>query len=168
MRLKQITVPLGKDHAQSTRISLKSMEGDLDGMVSDLNRHISGAATKTGAETLENKTLASPTIDTATINSPTIETPTINTPTITSPAITGDVAATGLGHFHNATALPAGGDANVGIKVGTSGIGLFFGSGAPTLTAPQGSIYIRSDGSAANNRFYVRTASGWTNGTTAA
>lgn len=163
MRLKQITVPVGKDHAQSTRISLKSIEGDLDGMVSDLNRHISGAATKTGVETLENKTLASPTI-----NTPTIETPTINTPTITSPAITGDVAATGLGHFHNATDLPAGGLDTVAIKVGTSGIGLFFGSGAPTVVAPQGSIYIRSDGSAANNRFYVRTASGWTNGTTAA
>ena len=156
MRIKQITVPIGKDHAQSTKVSLKSLEGDLDGMVQDINRHILGAATMRGTETLENKTLASPTI----------ETPTINTPTITSPEIDGDVAASGIGHFLNATALPAGGNTNVGIKVGTSGIGMFFGTGAPTLTAPQGSLYIRSDGSAANNRFYIRTASGWTAGTT--
>ena len=141
MRIKQITVPISQDHPQPTKVSLKSLEGDLDGMVQDINTHISGAATKTGAETLENKTLASPTV-------------------------AGDLAASGLAHFHNATALPAGGNSNVGIKVGSSGIGLFFGSGAPTFTAPQGSLYIRSDGSAVNNRFYVRTASGWTAGTT--
>ena len=37
-----------------------------------------------------------------------------------------------------------------------------------TLTAPQGSLYIRTDGSAINDRFYIRTASGWTAGTTLA
>lgn len=148
MKIKHITVPVSQEHPQPTKVSLKSIEGDLDVMVSDLNKHIAGAATMTGTETLENKTLTSPTIDT--------------------PSITGDLAATGLGHFHNATALPAGGSATVAIKVGSSGIGMFFGTGAPTLTAPQGSLYIRADGSATNNRFYIRTASGWTAGTTAA
>jgi len=152
MTIKQVTIPISLEHPQPTKVSLKSLEGDLDVMVRDLNKHISGAATMTGAETLENKTLTSPTIQ---------------TPTITTPAITGDLAATGLAHFHNATTLPAGGSNTVGIKMGTSGIGMFFGTGVPTLTAPQGSLYIRADGTTTNDRFYIRTASGWTAGTTA-
>ena len=38
------------------------------------------------------------------------------------------------------------------------------GAGAPTLTAPQGSLYMRSDGSGIANRLYVNTtgAGVWT------
>ena len=121
MKIKQITVPISQEHPQPTKVSLKSIEGDLDVMVSDLNKHIAAAITTTSEA-----------------------------------------------HFHNATDLPAGGADTVGIKVGTSGIGMFFGTGAPTLTAPQGSLYIRADGTTTNDRFYIRTASGWTAGTTAA
>lgn len=61
------------------------------------------------------------------------------------------------------TAIPAGGTAGVGIQMSsTSQFGIFFGSGAPTLSAAQGSIYLRSDGTTTNDRAYIRTAAGWT------
>ena len=37
-----------------------------------------------------------------------------------------------------------------------------FGSGAPTLTAPKGSIYLRTDGSSASTRLYTNTDAGTT------
>jgi hypothetical protein len=41
---------------------------------------------------------------------------------------------------------------------------LFFGSGAPAVSAAQGSLYLRSDGSTTNDRAYVNTDSttNWT------
>lgn len=44
------------------------------------------------------------------------------------------------------------------------------GTGAPTFTAPQGSLYIRLDGSSTATRLYVNTTGSttWTNVTTAA
>jgi hypothetical protein len=68
------------------------------------------------------------------------------------------------------TAIPAGGAADTGIELSsTAHFGIFFGSGAPTLSAGQGSIYLRSDGSSGSTRIYVNTNSstGWTNVTTA-
>lgn len=45
------------------------------------------------------------------------------------------------------TAIPAGGTAGAGYQFSsTSNFGSFFGSGVPTLSAAQGSIYLRSDG----------------------
>lgn len=70
-----------------------------------------------------------------------------------------------------ATAIPAGGTAGVGVNLSsTANFGVFFGSGAPTLSAAKGSLYLRSDGSATNNRMYVNTdgATTWTAVTTAA
>jgi len=48
--------------------------------------------------------------------------------------------------------------------------GIYFGSGVPTVTAPQGSLYLRTDGTTTNNRMYVNTdsAATWTGVTTAA
>ena len=67
------------------------------------------------------------------------------------------------------TAIPAGGNNGIGFK-GTSAtnFGVFFGSGAPTLSAAKGSLYLRSDGSGATDRFYINTDGGttWTAGTT--
>lgn len=74
-------------------------------------------------------------------------------------------------NFFAGTAIPAGGTANVGVTMSsTARFGMFFGSGAPTLQAAQGSIYLRSDGSATNNRCYVNTDGNttWTAITTAA
>lgn len=67
-------------------------------------------------------------------------------------------------------AIPAGGTAGEGVTVSsTTNFGMFFGSGAPSLSAAQGSIYLRSDGSSSSTRLYVNTngSTGWTNVTTA-
>lgn len=44
------------------------------------------------------------------------------------------------------------------------------GTGAPTFSAPQGSLYIRTDGSSTSTRLYVNTTGSttWTNFTSAA
>jgi hypothetical protein len=80
------------------------------------------------------------------------------------------VSAVGNATILSATAVPAGGTAGAGYKMSsTTNLGIFFGSGAPTLNAAQGSLYLRTDGSATNNRMYVNTdgASNWTAVTTA-
>lgn len=73
--------------------------------------------------------------------SPTLVTPVLGAATGTSLSVTGALTA------FSGTAIPAGGTTGSGVKVSsTSNFGLFFGSGAPTLSAAQGSIYLRSDG----------------------
>jgi len=70
----------------------------------------------------------------------------------------------------NNLAITAGGS-NVGFKISTtSTFGIYAGSGVPTISAAQGSIYLRSDGSSVSTRLYVNTDGGttWTNVTTAA
>jgi hypothetical protein len=70
----------------------------------------------------------------------------------------GDITSTGSIGLLTGTAIPAGGTAGAGIKVSsTSNYGIFFGSGAPTLSAAKGSLYLRSDGSGTNDRMYVNT-----------
>jgi hypothetical protein len=87
-------------------------------------------------------------------------------------AITASSTYSGVGAMTilNATAVPAGGTAGSGYKFSsTSNLGVFFGSGAPTLSAAQGSLYMRTDGSSTSTRLYVNTngTTGWTNVTTA-
>lgn len=50
------------------------------------------------------------------------------------------------------------------------GIAISAGSGAPTYSAPKGSLYVRTDGSSTSTRMYINTdgATTWTNVTTAA
>lgn len=77
----------------------------------------------------------------------------------------------GSAAFNVVSAPPAGGTAGLGVTVSsTTNLGLFFGSGLPTLAAAQGSIYIRTDGSSTSTRLYVNTngTTGWTNFTSAA
>lgn len=60
------------------------------------------------------------------------------------------------------TGLSAGGTAGSGYMFSSvTNFGVFFGSGAPSLSAAKGSLYLRSDGSGTNDRMYVNT-----NGTT--
>jgi hypothetical protein len=59
---------------------------------------------------------------------------------------------------HSSTAIPAGGTAGAGILLSsTTNFGIFFGSGAPTLSAAAGSLYIRTDNAGANLRLYSNT-----------
>ena len=55
-----------------------------------------------------------------------------------------------------------------GITIG--GVQFLVGSGAPTVSAAKGSIYVRTDGSSTATRMYINTngSTTWTNLTTAA
>ncbi len=68
-------------------------------------------------------------------------------------------------------ATPASGSAAAALLFGTTaGFGIYYGSGAPTVSAAKGSIYLRSDGTGIADRMYVNTngTTGWTNFVTAA
>lgn len=71
----------------------------------------------------------------------------------------------------SSAAIPAGGTAGTGYRFSsTANFGMFFGSGAPTLTAAKGSLYLRSDGTGTTDRAYINTDGGttWTAITTVA
>ena len=66
------------------------------------------------------------------------------------------------------SAVAAGGAA---LLLGTtSSVGVYVGSGAPSVSAAKGSLYLRTDGTTTNDRAYINTngGTGWTNITTAA
>lgn len=69
-------------------------------------------------------------------------------------------------------AIPAGGSTAGSVSIGNSGPAIYVGSGAPTVSAPQGSLYLRTNGTTTNDRLYVNNSSGtgttWTAITTAA
>lgn len=52
----------------------------------------------------------------------------------------------------------------------TAGFGIYFGSGAPSISAASGSLYLRTDGSSTSTRAYINTTGSttWTAITTAA
>lgn len=79
------------------------------------------------------------------------------------------VSATGNLTADSATAPAAGGMQAVQIS-STAGLGIYVGSGAPTITAAQGSLYLRTDGSSTSTRAYINTTGSttWTAITTAA
>ena len=82
---------------------------------------------------------------------------------VTSLAATGNITA------DSASALVAGG-ASAFIATNTANsMGIYVGSGAPTVSAAQGSLYLRSDGSSTSTRAYVNTngTTGWAAITTA-
>ncbi len=76
------------------------------------------------------------------------------------------VAATGNVTADSGTAPAAGGMAAF-LASSTANFGVFVGSGAPSVTAAQGSLYLRTDGTTTNDRLYVRGASAWIAVTTA-
>lgn len=88
-----------------------------------------------------------------------------------STTLTGNLTSAGQPSFLTATAPPSAGLSSSGIKLSsTTNFGIFFGSGAPTFSAAQGSIYMRSDGSSTSTRLYVNTngSTTWTTFTSAA
>jgi hypothetical protein len=81
------------------------------------------------------------------------------------------LSAVGNAVVLSGTAIPTGGTAGAGYKFSsTANFGIFFGSGAPTLSAAKGSLYLRSDGTTTNDRMYVNTngSTTWTAVTTVA
>ena len=63
------------------------------------------------------------------------------------------------------TATPAAGSTAARLLFGTTAaFGIYYGSGAPTVVAAKGSLYLRSDGTGVNDRMYVATdgAGTWT------
>lgn len=91
----------------------------------------------------------------------------VTTTSTIGPATTVDsVAATGDITADSATAPAAGGMAAF-LASSTANFGIFVGSGAPTIVAAQGSLYLRTDGTTTNDRIFVRGASAWIAITTA-
>jgi len=83
-------------------------------------------------------------------------------------AIQGD----GIMNLAPTIAAAAGGSTTAALTLGTAPgvLGVYFGSGAPSISAGKGSLYLRTDGSATNNRAYINTNGGttWTAITTVA
>lgn len=72
-----------------------------------------------------------------------------------------------------ATTVPttAGGSTTPALQIGTvANFGIYFGSGAPTITAAQGSLYLNTTGSSASTRAFINTTGStvWTPVTTVA
>jgi hypothetical protein len=76
------------------------------------------------------------------------------------------VSATGNVTADSGTAPVAGGAASF-LATSTANFGIYFGSGAPTVSAAQGSLYLRTDGTTTNDRIYVRGSAAWIAITTA-
>lgn len=67
------------------------------------------------------------------------------------------LTATGNITADSASALVAGGAASFIATNTAVGMGIYFGSGAPTVAAAKGSLYLRSDGSSASTRLFVNS-----------
>lgn len=94
----------------------------------------------------------------------------VTTTATIGPAMSVDsVSATGNITADSGTAPAAGGMAAF-LASSTAGLGIYVGSGAPTVTAAKGSLYLRTDGSSTSTRAYINTdgATTWTAITTVA
>jgi len=91
----------------------------------------------------------------------------VTTTATIGPAMSVDsVSATGNVTADSGTAPVAGGAASF-LATSTANFGIYFGSGAPTVSAAQGSLYLRTDGTTTNDRIYVRGSAAWIAITTA-
>jgi hypothetical protein len=73
---------------------------------------------------------------------------------VTTLTATGNVTA-------DSSLAPAAGGMAAFLASSTANFGIFVGSGAPTVTAAQGSLYLRTDGTTTNDRIYVRGSAAW-------
>jgi hypothetical protein len=81
------------------------------------------------------------------------------------------LSAVGNARILSGYSIPLGGSAGKGYTLSvTPNLGVFFGISVPTLSAAQGSLYLRTDGSSTSTRLYVNTdgATTWTAVTTVA
>lgn len=73
---------------------------------------------------------------------------------VTTPAVSSTAAMTDA----SSVATPAGGSTAAVLLLGTTaGFGIYYGSGAPTVSAAAGSLYIRTDNAGASSRLYSNT-----------
>ena len=76
--------------------------------------------------------------------------------------VTGNVTGTTVTVTGNVTAdsgtAPVAGGAASFLATSTANLGIYFGSGAPTVSAAQGSLYLRTDGSSTSTRLYVNSS----------
>jgi|688.fasta_scaffold22601_6 hypothetical protein len=94
----------------------------------------------------------------------------IGNSSVTETILRGTVKTDVVMHARTAVVAPVAGGAQA-FAIGSGGaVGIYWGSGAPTASAGQGSIYIRTDGSSTTNRMYINTNGGttWTAVTTQA
>jgi hypothetical protein len=85
----------------------------------------------------------------------------VTTTSTIGPATSVDsVSATGTLTANSGTAPVAGGSVAV-LATSTANFGIYFGSGVPTVSAAQGSLYLRTDGTGVADRLYVRGSAGW-------
>jgi hypothetical protein len=77
---------------------------------------------------------------------------------------------TGQQKVQTGVTTTTGGATTAAILIGADGIGIFFGTGVPSITAVTGSLYLNKGGSSVSTRLYVNTtgASTWTAVTTLA
>ncbi len=179
----RITIPVSKEQDQATKGSLKRLEDDLATLVDNIYTDVPTISFTTGGSislstdvTIAHETGAANVtagdfrVTTAGTNAASVVT-IGGSQALTNKTVSGALPATGTVTAHSGTAIPAGGTAGAGLQMSSAtNFGIFFGSGAPTLSAAQGSLYIRSDGSTNNNRLYVATSStgAWTAASTVA
>lgn len=135
------------------------------------NTNIGGNATITGTTTMTGAATVGSTLGvTGAITASSTLAVTGALTTSSTVVATGAVTSAGNVAAQTGTAITAGGSAGAGLMVSsTANFGIFFGSGAPTISAAKGSLYLRSDGSSTSTRMYVNTdgSTGWTAVTTA-
>lgn len=73
---------------------------------------------------------------------------------VTTVTATGNVAA-------DSGTAPATGGMAAFLASSTANFGIFVGADAPTISAAQGSLYLRTNGTGTADRLFVRGASGW-------
>jgi hypothetical protein len=92
------------------------------------------------------------------------------TTTFSGPVVSENGFSTPGNLIADSALAPVAGGAQA-IQMGTTaGFGIYFGSGAPTITAAQGSLYLRTDGNSTSTRAYINQngSTTWTAITTAA
>ena len=98
-------------------------------------------------------------------------TTTFSGPVVSNNGFVGDVSGATITASGNITAdsatAPAAGGMAAFLASSTANFGIFVGSGAPSISAAQGSLYLRTDGTTTNDRLYVRGSSSWIAVTTA-
>ena len=77
-------------------------------------------------------------------------------------AVTGTVSSSGIHYALSAAAITGTGAQAVGFSTTTT-LGIYYGSGSPTIAAATGSLFLRSDGTGPTNRAFISSGgTGWT------